>query len=91
MPEPLKPQHADTVTPIPGAPGFSIKRELVRYKYINDYFDGHKSASEAGPVYYYRLLLDGKPVDDDPKKQTLIDMARQPGARERIKAEMGWR
>jgi len=75
MTEPLRPEHANTRKPVPGAPGFEIGRHLAGYAYPNN-----GNVHNPTPRYVWNLLLDGRMVDTSQKRRPLVVAARAPGA-----------
>lgn len=79
------PEHADKTEPVPGAPRFEVRRVLVDYA-----FPVHGNLHNPTPRYRWHLLLDGHLVDQDSRRQTLVDAARQSGAAESYRADPEW-
>lgn len=72
---PMKPEHADKVSPVAGAPRFQIERHLSGYAY-----PANGNVHNPSPRYYYLLLLDGKTVDQSPRERQLRAAAKAPDA-----------
>lgn len=65
-------EHGDTIKAIPGAdPRFQIKRTLDGYAYA-----ANANVPNPTPRYWWTLLLDGEPVDQDSRRTPLVDAAR---------------
>lgn len=79
--EPLQASHADRVTPVRGAAGFTVKRILAGYAY-----PVHGNVHNPTPRYTWQLLLNGRVVDTDSKRGPLLEAARRPGAAARYAA-----
>jgi hypothetical protein len=79
--QPNRPGHADTDSPVAGAPGFTVYRRLVGYAYPQN-----GNVHNPTPRYVFELRLDGRMVDHAPRRGTLTAEARKPGARERYSA-----
>jgi hypothetical protein len=75
--EPRKPEHANKVTDISGAPGFQIRRWLEGYCYPEN-----GNVHNPTPRYWWHLLLDGRLVGEGPRRKPLVESARQPNARQ---------
>jgi hypothetical protein len=67
--------HRSPPRPIAGAPRFAIERVTVGHAYARS-----GNAHNPTPRYSYRLLLDGKPVDESTRERALRDAAKAPGA-----------
>lgn len=76
--QPLRPEHADCLRPVPGASRFLIKRVLAGYAY-----PVHGNLHNPTPRYHWHLLLGDRVVDMAEKRGVLVDAAREPGAVER--------
>jgi hypothetical protein len=74
--KPRKPEHANKVSAVAGAPGFQIRRWLESYAYAEN-----GNVHNPTPHYWWYLLLDGKPVDNSRYRKTLVARARHPHAR----------
>lgn len=70
-------RQQDYTRPIPGAPGFSIRRRLVGHAYARN-----GNVHNPTPRYLYELLLDGRIVDTDLRMRPLLRAAKAPGAAE---------
>lgn len=75
---PQRPEHADYVRPISGAPRFLIRRVLTGYAY-----PVHGNLHNPTPSYHWHLLLDDRVVDMAERRGVLVAAAREPGAAER--------
>jgi hypothetical protein len=79
---PLKPEHADKTDQVADTE-FSVRRVLVGYAYPN-----HGNLHNPTPCYRWLLLLDGRVVDADHRRGTLVAAARMPGAAERYRDDV---
>jgi hypothetical protein len=74
--EPRRPDHANKVSAVSGAPGFEVRRWLEGYCYPEN-----GNVHNPTPRYCWHLLLDGKLVDRFSVRSVLVRAARRPNAR----------
>jgi hypothetical protein len=73
---PNLPEHADKIEAIPGAdPRFTLRRHLTGYAYPQN-----GNVHNPTPRYTWVLLLDGRIIDQDPRRGPLVHEARINGA-----------
>jgi hypothetical protein len=77
--QPLKADHANKTEPVAGTE-FEVRRVLAGYAY-----PVHGNLHNPTPRYRWHLLLDGRLVDHDERRSTLVAAAREPGAAERYR------